>query len=231
MRQRNNPSRDRPAQARTPANTTGDIVIGLPMPVETATPSKQERETWEDWLPEGSHVPPQELITREELITTLRNLGVSITPVDLRNWQQAGVVPYGKRGWDEKTRKTRTLYPPAMVTLIQRLRKLQGEGYKLQDIGPRLRSHLFYWATVSFPFDEGSDAATGIGLETPMDDILRLKPILQDIALYHGRQIGRRVTRVDVRLKLDEPDPDNRVSDLFIDVTDESGALFTYSWP
>lgn len=199
--------------------------------MSTTDAPRKERETWEAWLPEGTVIPDADLITREELLNSLHNMGVKVSARDLANWQTGGVIPYGVWRWHEPTRKTRALYPNAMIPLITRLRQLQNEGMQLRDIGPRLRTFTLMWSTFNEPMDpnEGSDPA--LGMKTPMGDILKLKALITQIATDHGRQIGRPVTYAEVRLDLTDPDIESRVAGLAVDLTDASGAQFTYSWP
>ncbi len=197
----------------------------------TTTSSKKPQETWEAWLPDGTVIPEERLLTREQLFASLSNIGVRVTPKDLANWQAGGVIPYGIRRWHEATHKTRTLYPAMMVQLIAQLRKLQNEGLQLQDIGPRLRSFVFHWAILNEPMEPNEDRDIRLGIKTPVDDILKLKTLLSDIAEAHSQQIGRPVTHVEVRLDLTDPDVESRVAGLVVALTDSSGALFTYAWP
>jgi len=200
------------------------------MPAETKDAKKPRRETWEDWLPAGAAVS-DDLLTRDDLIAALHSIGGDVTADDFRNWQRAGVIPYGTLRWHEETHATRTFYPRLMVQIIAQLRTLQRDGYKLQEIGPRLRSFAFYQSIMNEPSTPEEDHDARLGFETPMNEILKLKPLLVTIAEIHGRHVGRNVTRVEVRLTIDPDDSDNRVSGLAVDVIDESGALFTYSWP
>ena len=197
----------------------------------TTTAAKKQRETWEAWIPDGTVIPDADLITREELLTSLHNIGVKVSARDLANWQTGGVIPYGKWQWHEPTRKTRALYPPAMIPLIVRLRQFQDEGMQLRDIGPRLRTFTLMWSASNEPADPNERNDPALGIETPMQDILKLKALLTQIAETHGRQIGRPVTFAEVRLDLTDPDVESRIAGLAVDLTDASGALFTYSWP
>lgn len=105
----------------------------------TSERNQKGRETWESWLPEGTVIPETDLITREDLISSLAYRGVKVTPRDLANWQSDGVIPYGLWKWHEPTRKTRALYPAMMISLIAQLRRYQREGMRLRTIEPRLR--------------------------------------------------------------------------------------------
>lgn len=197
----------------------------------TTTSARKEKETWQDWLPDGTAIPEDALLTREDLISTLANIGVRVTPKDLANWQTGGVIPYGVLRWHEATGKTRTLYPAMMIQLIAQLRKLQNEGLQLQDIGTRLRSFVFHWAILNEPMDPDEDCDVRLGIKTPVNDMLKLKALLSDIAEAYSQQIGRPVTHAEVRLDLTDPNVESRVAGLVVALTESSGALFTYAWP
>lgn len=100
---------------------------------------QDDYETWESWLAEGTVVPDADLMTREELLASLRSRGVTVSARDLTAWQSAGVIPFGVRRWHAKTRTFCTLYPSMMMTLLTRLRQLQQEGLNLRRIGFQLR--------------------------------------------------------------------------------------------
>ena len=107
--------------------------------MDTATPAKPKRQTWQDWRPEDRNLAPSDLLTRDQLIQHLTDKGIRVSVDDIRNWQGAGLIPYGIRRRHEGA--TRTLYPPWMVDLLRLLRVLQGQGMRLNDAATR---HILY---------------------------------------------------------------------------------------
>ncbi len=97
----------------------------------TEAASKAKRETWQDWRPEDGDLSPSDLLTRDQLIQRLTDKGIRVSVDDIRNWQGAGLIPYGIRRRHKGA--TRTLYPPWMVGLIRLLRAAQGTGMRLSD--------------------------------------------------------------------------------------------------
>lgn len=194
----------------------------------TTTPRKK-RETWVDWIAEGVVIPEANLITREELISALANHGAKATQKDFANWQAAGFIPYGVLRWHEATHKTRALYPDFMVALILQLRKHQAEGMHLQEIAPNLRRSAYSLSrTFDNPWDLDEDKLQA-RLTNLADKIL--KAILTEIAEAHSEESGRQVARVDVRFFPLDPDGGQHANSLELDLTDTTGARFTYHWP
>jgi hypothetical protein len=68
-------------------------------------------ETWESWFTAGTVIPDAALMTRQALLSALHGQGVMVSTKDLKNWQAAGVIPYGARRWHGATGTSRTLYP------------------------------------------------------------------------------------------------------------------------
>jgi hypothetical protein len=98
---------------------------------------------WRDWLPDEAPEPPlDELLTRDQLLVQLNDDGVKVTAYDLENWQRTGIIPRGIRRWHRRqdgSGATESFYPRWMADVIRHLRALQGEGFKLAYVGPRLR--------------------------------------------------------------------------------------------
>lgn len=92
-----------------------------------------KRETWADWLP---HHPPA--LTIEELLARAKGQGIDCDLRTLRLWQTQGVLPYPIR--KRKGSGVYAIYPTAALNFIELLREMQGQGLKLEDIGPRLRA-------------------------------------------------------------------------------------------
>lgn len=102
----------------------------------TTTSPKKERVTWRDWQPPGTP-DPDELLTREELVARLNDLAIDITASDLRYWEGLGILPRGIR--KRVGRATYVYYPRWLMMSIELLRRLQGYGWSLEKIAPRLR--------------------------------------------------------------------------------------------
>lgn len=119
------------------------------MPAEAST-KPTTRETWVDWMPtEGRDealLDAEPLLTRDELIADLKQIGVDVTSRDLILWQSRGVIPYPQR--KQHRGAVRALYPQWMIDIVRMLRDLQGQGYKLREIGPILRSHVYHLFTL-----------------------------------------------------------------------------------
>jgi len=106
----------------------------LPNPSASAV----AKETWKDWSgPGAKEFDPTELITRDELISTLREVGVEVDVKDLLFWQGRGVVPYPTK--IRRGRLSYAYYAPWVSGLIYDLRLLQNEGKTLEEIGGILR--------------------------------------------------------------------------------------------
>jgi DNA-binding transcriptional MerR regulator len=115
--------------------SAGAGAFGLPMPAQTTV--KQERITWRDWQPPGTP-DPDELMTREEFVARLNDLAVDVAESDLRYWEGLGILPRGIR--KRRNKVTRVYYPRWLMASVELLRTLQGFGWSLQDIAPRLRA-------------------------------------------------------------------------------------------
>ncbi len=155
------------------------------------------RKTWRDWL--GTDEPePAEVLTRDELLAALEREGLGVSVDDIRNWQLAGVIPYAVRRWRDGA--VRGLYPGWMVDVVRDLRRLQGEGYKLRQIAPRLpvneRLRRAYAASVPVSGDERW-AATNHPF-----DLADIPARLRAVAQSHERRTGTRIVRVEAGLDL-----------------------------
>src|SRR4051794_3321613 len=112
----------------------GGGAIGLPMPPKATT--KSPRITWRDWQPPGTP-DPDELLSREALIARLNDLAVNVSESDLKYWEGLGILPRGVRKRSHQI--TRVYYPRWLMASVELLRRLQGFGWSLQEIAPRLR--------------------------------------------------------------------------------------------
>jgi len=108
-------------KTETDENAGGDVVI---------------KETWRDWMPEGAP-EPERLLSRDELVDRLGYYHVEADATDLRFWEQKGILPRPVR--QRRDGAMRTTYPEWVISLVQRIRQLQAEGFSLEQIRPRLR--------------------------------------------------------------------------------------------
>jgi len=139
--------------------------------------------------PEGaSAASDDELLTRGQLIAQLKDEGIEITAFDLGNWQRAGIVPHGARRWRDGA--TRVVYGPEMVDVIRRLRALQAEGYKLRQIGSRLRASVARDAVHIHSTDE----ATVVRTLSDVDGLL--SPAVEAVEAYARRYQERHGVRL-----------------------------------
>ena len=188
----------------------------------TKPPAKPNKETWRDWLPPGAP-EPTDLLTRAELIEQLQAEGLSVSAFDLRNWQSAGIVPYGINRWDKETQATRTFYPLVMVDIIRTLRALQTNGHKLSDIGPMLLDQFGRILGSQKALGSGHDGLPSVRHITVADAaVIRssdaahasvstappgLKAQLVEMARNHERAFGLTITHAEVRMVDDRGRP------------------------
>lgn len=103
------------------------------MPAEA--PTKPKRETWLDLLPDGALEPF--LVTRDEVIGSLKDLGVDVNEVTLVFWEKSGVLPRPVRRWHAGA--PHAMYPSYAIDAIEHLRQLQAAGRTLEQITPLMR--------------------------------------------------------------------------------------------
>lgn len=172
----------------------GPALVPRP-PMATETPAKGTRETWRDWMPEGSP-EPADLMTREAFLARLNGVGVDAVEGDLRFWEYHGVLPRAIRRWHDGA--SRVLYPRWMIMAVALLRDFQDLGFSLRDIAPRLRALVrdaIGWGDTAGLSPAQADAA----LRQRARDLARfalLESIDNELA-----ELGRRyavVTRQDV---------------------------------
>ena len=100
------------------------------------TATKLTRETWRSWMPVGA--PEPDLLTKDEFIAELTEIGVSVKPRNLEEWQLHGVIPYPTRKRHKGA--TRALYPAWLVPAVKRLKDMLGRGRTFEDIKPWMRA-------------------------------------------------------------------------------------------
>jgi DNA-binding transcriptional MerR regulator len=96
---------------------------------------------------------PPELLTGDELLARLDRLGLDVDAETLRLWIKRRILPAPVRRWHNGA--TRALYHPAYVHAVQHLRELQGQGLRLDDIGPRVADRLVEAAIERAPIPYG----------------------------------------------------------------------------
>jgi len=172
-------------------------------PVSASSVERAKKETWADWLPPDAPAPT-ELMTRDELLTRLREEGLAVSRDNLRDWQSAGVTPYGINRWHEGA--TRTLYASWVVNVIRTLRAMQADGHKLPEIRDALRRTTFWPVTFHPPAATATAEASPPTLHTaPQSAAIAVLPDdlaarLIAFARQHEETFGARIVRVDVRL-------------------------------
>jgi len=190
------------------------------MPKQPKTP----RETWRDWELPGT-AEPDELVTRDAIIAALRREHLTVTPDNFRDWQSAGVIPYGVNRWHDGA--VRTLYPGWMLTVIRTVHELRAQGWKMPEVRDRVRA-VFRDRTAPFvvavptgtatakgypptihhaPIElkSISDSATFVTVETvtvqkTIDPPADLAPRLAELSRLAEQALGSRYPRAEVRL-------------------------------
>lgn len=125
------------------------MVSSAPPGAVTETPPEEERakrETWRDWwpnwVPESS--PQPRLLTRDEVVTALRDQGVEISTTKLRFWEQQRILPRPNRQlppWATDG-KARALYPEWSVQVIKDLLSLVAKGISLAELSYSAPTHI-----------------------------------------------------------------------------------------
>jgi DNA-binding transcriptional MerR regulator len=170
----------------------------------TDPPEATRRETWLDWIPdevrEEALLEAEPLLTRDELITELKNKGAEVTPRELTRWQSLGVIPYPQKR--RYRGKVRGVYPQWAIPTIHLLKSLQDHDYTLRDIGPLLRGdvyHRFLPKPEKTPRQQRDHDRRLARRELfPLADEIESR--LRTLARIHERIRGGQIVRVDVRL-------------------------------
>jgi len=132
------------------------------------------KETWWSWFPNERI---EDGITLDEFLDELAGAGIpQVTAGRLASWQKIGVIPFPIRRWHNGA--TRALFPRRAISVIAELALLQGIGYSLQEIGPRLR---------------------GAAALTYYTDHHELQDKLTKMAGRHQELTGRRMASVEIR--------------------------------
>jgi len=120
----------------TPPRSTVVSVAGDDPSGGTHVTVASTKQTWRDWMPEGTPEPDR-ILTRDELVERLRYYNIDADTESIRFWERAGILPRPIR--QRRDGATRTTYPDWMIYLVQRIRQLQAEGFSLEQIRPRVR--------------------------------------------------------------------------------------------
>ncbi len=160
-----------------------------------ATTKPKQKETWLDWLVPGQ-LEPKPLITREELVDRVRQLGYRVNTGDLRYWEAEGILPQAVKRWHDGA--TRALYPEWMPYLVASLRDYQADGVPLNEIAERLRA-TFYRSG-----EKPGGASTRL-ISNVEQSVLAyghepVQPALLAYARRFQQRTGKKVSAVEVRL-------------------------------
>ena len=131
------------------------------MPTAEAPP--KTRETWIDWIPDepGWFGPTdEELITRDELLERVKDLGVKIHPRTLQQLENQGLMPRPVRRWHDGA--VRALYAPWVVDLAIRAQERRRGKWPLDKAQADVREAAKQ-AIVTYGMDKWG--GTGIPLD------------------------------------------------------------------
>jgi hypothetical protein len=162
------------------------------MPTTTTPPKTKPRDhrlTWRDWIPaEPGWFGPtdEELITRDELLDRVQELGVKIHPRTLQILENQGLVPRPIRQWHEGA--VRALYAPWVVDLAMRAYDRRQGRWPLEKARADVRD-----AVKRAIFTYGMDRWGGKGI--PLD----FTKHLVELARRQESITGRPVPVVEVR--------------------------------
>jgi DNA-binding transcriptional MerR regulator len=187
--------------------------IGPTMPADGTETKK--RETWLDWMPDGSE-EPRELLSREAFIARLNALGVDVSESDLRFWEYHGVLPRAVKKWRDGA--NRVYYPRWMIQTVTLLRALQGVGLPLRDVVPHLKKTVADAISVVETIDQLGQRPDADTTGTAGDKLLRfraqklarfvlmesLEPEIKDLARRYEAVTSSRVGTIRVFFESDD---------------------------
>ncbi len=163
------------------------------------TTPKENRETWQDWMPADLPAPTR-LLTRNELIDQLQAAGVAVSASDLRYWEYEGVLPRAVRQWRDGANWV--VYPRWIASTIALLRALQrASSLSLQEIAPILEQESGRLARQSAGLEQiendrpGSDIPISMFLWLGLDRFTQvsLGPSLNEHARVVSELFGKSV--------------------------------------
>jgi len=165
------------------------------------------KESWIDWLPdegrEDALLDAEPLLTRNELITELKQSSIAVTARDLIHWQTVGAIPYPDRRRHKGA--TRGVYPQWMISTVRLLKSLQEQGYKLREIGPILRDDLYHRFTPQAQTPrQQRDQEKRMARRAFFPLVDELDPRIRSFARIHERLKGGHIERAEVVLINDE---------------------------
>ena len=180
------------------------------------TENGTKRLTWEAWLPPGApHPGDDELLTRDELIERVKELGTPVTTNQLRYWENVGAFPRPVRRFWPTAGAVSALYPLWAAVLVPRLDEMRRDGVPWDEIGRDLRARVP--AAVSLTVaDEGAIGSSDVAhvVKIPVADATivaasaigdlayaeRIAPALKAYARRYAAITGRAVATIEVRL-------------------------------
>lgn len=165
-----------------------------------------KRETWKDWLPPGE--PEPDVLFTRDAITDMANAmrpPKPIKPSDIRVWESRGILPRPIRRRHGNAQYA--LYPEWQANLARQVRVFQRQGYTLDEIKPRIRTH----ARVMFGLGDPADLETirksaGQRVVTSPEDLTLSAPMvteLEQLAAVYELMTGENVVRAEVHLIAD----------------------------
>lgn len=167
----------------------------------TAEPTTTNQETWRDWL--GPDEPePDVLYSRDEIVAMANAMRMHkpVKPGDLRLWEQLGILPRGIRRGHKGA--ARNVYPDWTANLARQVRSLQHQGYSLEEIKPRVRTHArLVLGHGTTPTDE-EIRARHRHAQAPEDVALwpALVEELERLARWRAQLSGVETDRIEVRV-------------------------------
>ena len=150
--------------------------------------SKNGHQTWLDLMPPGNRPAKAEMLTRDELLTELKDRGVELNDTTLVFYEKSGVLPRAVRS--RRDGSPVALYPDAAVDWIAYARQLQDSGTPLSQLAPLVRTHVL----LSTGHGE-IDTTPGVS-----DVVSALESALATFAAWHERTHGTPVATADARL-------------------------------
>lgn len=171
------------------------------------TMTRPKREDWTDWWPDEP-TDPDQLLTRQQLVERAQAEGIDVTAQDIANWILRGHLPAGRLVRSGRALQAR--FPARYVDLLRATRAMQASGFKLNEVGPRLRRHYARQRRVSVvavPVLGSSDT----GYIRTGDAALTVDPalaeMLRGVARDHEQNYGAHIARIEIRLIDDRGHP------------------------
>lgn len=169
----------------------------------TAEKTRAARESWLDWIPpegrEDALLDAEPLLTRDELVVELQRGGNAVTGRDLVYWQSVGAIPYPVKRQHHGA--PHAFYPKWFVGTVHQLKSLQEQGYKLREIGPLLRGHVYHtFMPRPMTPEQEQRQAKRVAKQALFPLVEELDPRIRSLARIHERLHGGQITHAEVRL-------------------------------